>query len=73
MLSLSNIGRVFYGVSIAVLGFLTFHYKVFPYMLLPPQYLTSGNEMITFVSSSLLVLVSIFIILQRQTRLDSAG
>ncbi len=71
MLSLSNIGRIFYGVSIVVMGLLTIYYKVFPYMLLPPQYLTPGNEMITFVSGTLLVLVGIFIVLQKQTRLFS--
>src|SRR5579862_8977359 len=69
MLSLSNIGRIFYGVSIVVLGLLTIYYKVFPYMLLPPQYLTPGNEMITFVSGVLLVVAGIFIVLQKQTML----
>jgi uncharacterized membrane protein len=71
MLSLSNIGRIFYGVSIVVLGLLAIYYKAFPYMLLPPQYLTPGNEMITIVSGVLLVLAGLFIVLQKQTRLFS--
>jgi uncharacterized membrane protein YphA (DoxX/SURF4 family) len=40
-------------------------------MLLPPQYLTPGNEMISFISGALLVLAGIFIVLQIQTRLFS--
>ncbi len=71
MMSFSNIGRIFYGMSIAVMGLLTMYYKVFPYMLLPPQYLTPGNEMITYISGALLVLAGTFIVLQKQTRLVS--
>jgi uncharacterized membrane protein len=71
MLSLSDIGRIFYGMSIAVLGLLTIYYKVFPYILLPPQYLTPGNEMISYISGALLVLGGLFIVLQKQTRLVS--
>jgi hypothetical protein len=35
--NLSNTGRFFYGISIAVMGFLTIYYKDFPYMLFPVQ------------------------------------
>src|SRR6478736_30821 len=38
MKNLSNIGRIFFGVSIAVMGLLTVYYHDFPYMLIPPKH-----------------------------------
>src|SRR4249919_4105106 len=36
--NLSSLGRVFYGLAIAVMGFLTFSDKDFPYMIIPPRH-----------------------------------
>jgi len=37
MKNLSGVGRIFYGIGIAGMGFLTIYYKDFPYMLIPPK------------------------------------
>ena len=34
----SNIGRIFYGIAVAGLGFLTIYAKDFPYMLIPAEH-----------------------------------
>ena len=36
--NLSHIGRIFYGIAIAGMGFLTIYYSDFPYMLIPPNH-----------------------------------
>jgi uncharacterized membrane protein len=71
MVNLSNTGRIFYGIAIGGLGLLTVIYKVFPYMLLPPQYLTPTHAMTAYISGILLVMAGIFIVLQNQTRVVS--
>jgi uncharacterized membrane protein len=38
MRNLSNIGRIFYGIAIAGLGFQTIYYYDFPYMVIPPKH-----------------------------------
>ncbi|HWB25114.1 MAG TPA: hypothetical protein VG738_06520 [Chitinophagaceae bacterium] len=38
MEKLSNAGRIFYGISIAVLGFQSVYFADFPYMLIPPNH-----------------------------------
>jgi len=35
MRNLSDIGRIFYGIAVAGLGFQTIYYDDFPYMLIP--------------------------------------
>jgi len=56
MINLSSIGRVFFGVSIAVMGFLTIYYHDFPYMLIPPKHSwMPGLTVLAYISGALLV------------------
>jgi hypothetical protein len=68
MVNLSKIGRLFFGIGIAVMGLPTIFYKVFPYMLLPPRFLTPGHPMLTFISGALLFLTGISIVFEKKTR-----
>ena len=69
MWNLSNIGRVFYGIAIAGIGFPTIYYKSFPYMLFPPQhFLTSGPVLLTYITGTLFILVGASIVLEKKTR-----
>ncbi len=36
--NLSAVGRIFYGIGIVGMGFLTIYYADFPYMLIPPKH-----------------------------------
>ena len=66
---LSDIGRIFYGIAIAGMGFPTIIYKAFPYMLLPPlNFLNSVPTVITNISGVLLILVGVFIAFGKKTR-----
>jgi uncharacterized membrane protein len=61
--NLSNIGRVFYGVSIAAMGFLTICYSDFPYMLIPPGHSwLNGHVLLVYVSGALLFLAGACIV-----------
>jgi uncharacterized membrane protein YphA (DoxX/SURF4 family) len=68
MRNLGNIGRIFYGISIGGMGFLTIYYRSFSYMLLPPQFLTPSHSMLTFISGTLLFLAGAFIVFEKKTR-----
>ena len=66
---LSDIGRIFYGIAIAGMGFPTIIYKAFPYMLLPPlNFLNSVPAVITNISGAVLILVGAFIAFAKRTR-----
>jgi uncharacterized membrane protein len=67
--NLSKIGRIFYGIAIAGIGFPTIYYKDFPYMLLPPQpFLIPGNVMSIYITGTLLILAGVFIVIEKKTR-----
>ena len=67
--NLSNIGRIFFGIAIAGTGFPTIYYKVFPYMLLPPQnFLLSGPIVLTYIFGTLFILVGVCIVFEKKTR-----
>jgi uncharacterized membrane protein YphA (DoxX/SURF4 family) len=67
--NLSNIGRIFFGIAIAGTGFPTIYYKVFPYMLLPPQnFLLSGPIMLTYIFGTLFILVGVCIVFEKKTK-----
>ena len=53
MRNLSYTGRIFYGIAIVVLGFLTLYYHDFPYMLIPPH---QGLVVVAYISGIFLVL-----------------
>ena len=64
---LSTIGRVFYGIAIAGMGFLTIYYADFPYMLLPPKHSwISGLVMLAYISGTLLILAGACIVFERK-------
>ncbi len=48
MRSLSTVGRIFFGIAIAAMGFLTIYNKDFPYMMLPPNH-SWMNEHVVFI------------------------
>jgi len=55
--NLSNIGRIFFGIAIAVMGFLTIYDHDFPYMLIPPNHTwIPGLAMVANISGVLLLL-----------------
>jgi uncharacterized membrane protein YphA (DoxX/SURF4 family) len=69
MRNLNNIGRIFYGVSIAALGFQTMYNRDFPYMLIPPRH--SGIlelVILTYISGALLILAGASIVFEKGTR-----
>ena len=68
MVNLSNIGRIFYGISIAGMGILTIYYNVFPYMLLPQENFSTGHMLLTYFSGAIFTLVGVCIILKKIIR-----
>ena len=67
--NLSNVGRIFYGIAIAGMGFQTIYYNDFPYMLIPPKHLwIPGLVMIAYISGIILVLAGACIIFEKKTR-----
>jgi uncharacterized membrane protein len=63
---LSTIGRIFYGLSIIVMGILTIYYKNFPYMLIPPHAWMKGLAIFPYISGILLVLAGACIVVQKK-------
>ncbi len=69
MRNLSNTGRIFFGVSIAVMGLLTIYYSDFPYMLIPPKHKwIPGLAVLASISGVLLVLAGVCIVLAKKVR-----
>jgi len=65
--NLSNIGRIFYGIAIAVLGFLTLYYHDFPYMLIPPHdSWINGLVIVACITGALLILAGAAIIFRKK-------
>jgi uncharacterized membrane protein len=72
MRNLSNAGRIFYGITIAGIGFLTVYYHDFPYMLIPPNHSwIPGLMELAYFFGAMLMLAGLFIILRIKTRLIS--
>jgi uncharacterized membrane protein len=66
--NLSSIGRIFYGIAMAVLGFLTLYYHDFPYMFIPPHdSWVKGLIPVTYISGALLILAGACIVLRKMT------
>jgi uncharacterized membrane protein YphA (DoxX/SURF4 family) len=62
----SNTGRIFYGVSIAVMGLLTIYYKDFPYMLFPAQPLQTPG--LVYIFGLLFILAGSCIVFGKKIR-----
>lgn len=61
--NLSNIGRIFYGIAMAAMGFLTIYFKDFPYMLIPPNHSWMNDHIISiYISGALLLLAGACIV-----------
>jgi uncharacterized membrane protein len=69
MKNLSNIGRIFYGVAMTVMGLLTIYYKDFPYMLIPPNHSwIHGLVILAYISGTMLILAGVCIVFEKKTR-----
>ena len=67
--NLSSIGRIFYGIAIAVLGLLTLYYHRLPYMMVPPKHQWLSDHVIwVYVSGAFLLLAGVCIVLERRLR-----
>jgi hypothetical protein len=70
--NIANIGRIFYGIAMAALGFLTMYYHDFPYMLIPAKHQwIPGLELVCYIFGALLLLAGACIALEKKTRLVS--
>jgi len=65
MRNLSIVGRIFFGIAIAGIGFLTIYYSDFPYMLIPPEHSwIPGREMLAYISGAMLILAGACIVFE---------
>jgi uncharacterized membrane protein len=61
--NLSNIGRIFFGIAIATMGFLTIYFHDFPYMMIPPNHSwMTGHVLFVYISGALLFLAGASIV-----------
>jgi hypothetical protein len=63
--NLSNIGRIFYGIAIAAMGFQTVYYNDFPYMLMPPNHVWMNG--VTYIFGTVLFLAGACIVFDKRT------
>ncbi len=57
MKNLADLGRIFYGIAMAGMGFQTVYDKDFPYMLIPPNHSGfPGFTVLTFIFGVLVIL-----------------
>jgi len=67
--NLSNMGRIFYGVGMTVMGLLTIYYHDFPYMLIPPKHSgIPGITAIAYIFGAFLVLAGVSIVIEKKIR-----
>jgi uncharacterized membrane protein len=67
MRNLSDVGRIFYGIAIAGIGFLTIYYSDFPYMLIPPKHSwIPGLVMLACISGAVLMLAGACIVFEKK-------
>ncbi len=69
MRNLPVIGRIFYGIAIAVMGLQTIYYSDFPYMLIPPKHSSiPGLGIIAYVFGAMLILAGVCIVFEKKIR-----
>jgi len=62
-----TIGRIFYGVSISALGFLTIYYRDFPYFLIPLKHAwISDHKIIAYLFGTFLFLAGACIVFEKK-------
>jgi hypothetical protein len=67
MKNLSNIGRIFYGIAIAAMGFQTIYYHDLPYMLIPPRHFWLNDHVLfVYISGALLFLAGACIVFEKK-------
>lgn len=65
--NLTNIGRIFYGIAIAAIGFLTIYYRDFPYFMIPPKHTwITDHVLLVYLSGALLLLAGVCIVLGKK-------
>jgi hypothetical protein len=65
---LSGIGRIFYGISMAAMGFLTIYYRDFPYMMIPPHHhWITGVAVVAYISGAALLVAGVCIAIGKRT------
>jgi len=66
---LSTIGRIFFGIAIAVLGALTIYYDDFPYMLIPPKHSwIPGFAIVAYIFGAMLILAGACIVFEKMIK-----
>lgn len=69
MRNLFSKGHKFYGIGIIGIGFLTFYYADFPYMLIPPKHLwIRGLAMVSYIFGAILFLAGACIVFEKKIR-----
>ncbi len=69
MINLSATGRIFYGIAMAVIGFLAIYYGDFPYMLIPPKHSWIPSlATVARISGAMLILAGVCIIFEKKGR-----
>ena len=67
--TLGNVGRIFFGISMAGIGFQTIYYNDFPYMLIPPKHSwIPGLAILAYISGALLILAGKCIVFEKKIR-----
>jgi hypothetical protein len=67
---LSSIGRIFYGIAMAAMGFLTIYFRDLPYMLIPPEHSWISDHVIgVYISGTLLGLAGLCIVFGKRLML----
>jgi uncharacterized membrane protein YphA (DoxX/SURF4 family) len=68
MVKLSNVGRIFYGIGMAGIGFQSIFYQDFSYMMIPPHAGMPGTAALAYVSGLLLMLAGACIVFTIKTK-----
>jgi hypothetical protein len=69
MSNLSAVGRIFYGIGITGIGFLTIYYSDFPYMLIPSKHSwIPGLALVSYIFGAMLILTGACIVFEKKIR-----
>jgi uncharacterized membrane protein len=69
MVNSSQVGRIFYGIAMAGMGFQTIYLADFPYMLIPPAHSgIPGLAIISYISGAMLILAGACIVFEKKPK-----